>query len=362
MRDQILKSARTLAALLPMLALAQPATAQREASWEFSLGAGAVHTDGGLATYLGTRGFADNGATPSRFAPAAAVRLGYNFTNNLGFSIGTAAAASSGVKYVTPFAAVTYTVDLGARTSPFITAGTQFTRITGNGLRVHPTWGTRAGLGIRHMVGDNVALRLEGRMGMEHYEDLPGRKTAYTSVATLGFSFFTAGRRAPEVAPPCALCARARVDTVRIYAPAPPPLHKCEHGLAPSGLQTDQFGCLVLRDTLLLEAIHFDFDKSDITPTANVILDRVAESMLAHPELAFEIAGHTDSVGTFAYNFLLSARRANAVRNYLIRQGVPAYRMTAVGYGEGFPIAPNATVEGRALNRRGIEIRVKKLF
>ena len=48
------------------------------------------------------------------------------------------------------------------------------------------------------------------------------------------------------------------------------------------------------------------------------------------------------------------------MRNYLISQGVPAYKMTAVGYGEGFPIAPNATVEGRALNRRGIELRVKR--
>jgi outer membrane protein OmpA-like peptidoglycan-associated protein len=116
----------------------------------------------------------------------------------------------------------------------------------------------------------------------------------------------------------------------------------------------------VLRDTLLLERVHFDFDKSDITPTAVPILDRVAESMMAHPEAFFEIAGHTDSVGTFAYNFLLSARRAAAVRDYLIKQGVPAYKMTAVGYGEGFPIAPNATVEGRALNRRGIELRIKR--
>jgi OOP family OmpA-OmpF porin len=81
--------------------------------------------------------------------------------------------------------------------------------------------------------------------------------------------------------------------------------------------------------------------------------------MLAHPGY-FEIAGHTDSVGTFAYNYLLSARRARAVREYLVQQGVPGYRMTAVGYGEGLPIAPNATVEGRALNRRGVELRVKK--
>ena len=121
----------------------------------------------------------------------------------------------------------------------------------------------------------------------------------------------------------------------------------------------DSYGCIVLTDTLLLEEIHFAFDKSDLSARGDSILDRVAESMIAHPEVVyFEIAGHTDSVGTFAYNFLLSARRAATVRNELILEGVPAWKLSAVGYGEGFPIAPNATVEGRALNRRGTQIRV----
>jgi len=292
--------------------------------------------------------------------PAAALRLGYNFNNNVGFSIGTAGAIGSGVKYLTPFAALTYTVNLNATTSPFITGGTQFTRITGNGRVTHPTWGAHAGLGVRHMVSENLALRLEGRMAFEHYEQ-PGKRTAYNTIATLGISYFTEGRRAPVAmaAAPCPQCARARVDTLW-RTPPPPPPHKCENGIAPAGAKVDAYGCLVLGDTLLLEQVHFDFDKSDLTPTAKPILDRVAESMQAHPEAFFEIAGHTDSVGTFAYNFLLSARRAAAVRDYLISRGVSPGRMTAVGYGMGFPIAPNATVEGRALNRRGVQIRVLK--
>lgn len=363
MCNTILKSVRTLAALLPLLALMQPAAAQRDGSWELSGGVGAMYIDGGLASYLGSKGFADNAGTPKRFVPAAAVRLGYNFTNSFGMSIGTSGATASGVKYLTPFVAATYTANLNARFSPFLTGGTQFTRITGNGRKTHPTWGAHVGVGIRSMMSENVALRLEGRMAIEHYAELPGAKTAYNPIATIGLSYFTAGRRAPEAvaALPCPQCPRARVDTVRIQAPPPPPpVRKCEHGIAPAGAPVDQFGCLILRDTLLLEAVRFDFDKSDLTSTARPILDRVAESMLAHPEAFFEIAGHTDSVGTFAYNFLLSARRAAAVRDYLIGQGVPGYKMTAVGYGEGFPIAPNATVEGRALNRRGIELRVKR--
>jgi len=368
MRDQILKSMRALAAFLPMLALAQPVSAQsegrqRDGSWEWSAGAGLWYTDGALAGFLGRRGFSDDGNRPSRLAPAAAVRVGYNVSEQWGFSIGTSGAQASGVRYVAPFAAATYTANLNAGFSPFLTLGTQFTRITGeNSRKTHPTWGTHLGVGFRSMLSPNFALRVEGRIGMEHYADLPQSKTAYNSLATIGFSYFSAGRRAPPVAmgaPPCPQCPRARVDTLWRTRPPPPP-RRCEHGIAPAGAPVDQYGCLVFRDTLLLEAVRFDFDKSEITPTAVSILDRVAESMLAYPEAVFEIAGHTDSVGTFAYNFLLSARRAAAVRNYLIRQGVPAHKMTAVGYGEGFPIAPNATVEGRALNRRGVELRVKR--
>jgi outer membrane protein OmpA-like peptidoglycan-associated protein len=368
MRDQILKSVRTLAAVLPMLALAQPMAAQsegqqREGSWEFSVGGGLVYVDGALRDFLGSQGYGTS-ASPSRLAPALAARLGYNVTNHWGFSIGTSGAKASGVKYLTPFAAATYTANINARFSPFLTVGTQFTRITGqNSRKTHPTWGTHVGVGIRNMLSPNLALRLEGRMGIEHYADLPGAKTAYNSIATIGFSYFTAGRQPPP-APMAARVdtvrlVRVRVDTVRLAA-LPPRPHVCQHGIAPPGVPVDEYGCLVFRDTLVLEAVHFDFDKSVITPTALPILDRVAESMLAHPEAFFEIAGHTDSVGTFAYNFLLSARRATAVRDYLIRQGVPAYKMTAVGYGAGFPIAPNATVEGRALNRRGLEVRIKK--
>jgi outer membrane protein OmpA-like peptidoglycan-associated protein len=126
------------------------------------------------------------------------------------------------------------------------------------------------------MMSEHLALRLEGRMALEHYAELPAEKSAYNSTVTLGFSYFTAGRRAPPVAvvmPP-----RVRVDTVWRTLPAPPPPpRKCEHGVAPTGYPVDQYGCLVLRDTLVLRGVRFDFDKSEITPTAREILDRVAE-------------------------------------------------------------------------------------
>jgi outer membrane protein OmpA-like peptidoglycan-associated protein len=65
-----------------------------------------------------------------------------------------------------------------------------------------------------------------------------------------------------------------------------------------------------------------------------------------------EVGGHTDSVGSEAYNQGLSERRADAVRDYLMSKGVKASRLTARGYGESRPVASNDTEEGRAENRR----------
>jgi len=65
-----------------------------------------------------------------------------------------------------------------------------------------------------------------------------------------------------------------------------------------------------------------------------------------------EVGGHCDSDGSDAYNLKLSDRRAKAVRDYLVKMGVPATRMTARGYGESQPVEDNATKEGRAANRR----------
>jgi outer membrane protein OmpA-like peptidoglycan-associated protein len=69
-------------------------------------------------------------------------------------------------------------------------------------------------------------------------------------------------------------------------------------------------------------------------------------------DVNIEVAGHTDSKGSDAYNMKLSQQRAEAVRNFLISRGVAADRLTAKGYGESQPVADNATEEGRFQNRR----------
>ncbi len=98
--------------------------------------------------------------------------------------------------------------------------------------------------------------------------------------------------------------------------------------------------------------ITFDFDSAAIKPSFYGILTNVSDVMINYPETVVQIAGHTDSVGSAAYNQGLSVERAGAVRNFLAGQGVSPARMSAVGFGENYPIASNSTESGRAQNRR----------
>jgi outer membrane protein OmpA-like peptidoglycan-associated protein len=103
---------------------------------------------------------------------------------------------------------------------------------------------------------------------------------------------------------------------------------------------------------LVLEGVNFETNKAVLLPDAMQILDRVAASLIAHPDVKVEVGGHCDAVGSDAYNLKLSERRAKAVRDYLAKKGVPAEQLTSKGYGETQPIADNSTPEGRAKNRR----------
>ena len=101
-----------------------------------------------------------------------------------------------------------------------------------------------------------------------------------------------------------------------------------------------------------LKSAHFDFNKAILKPEGKSELDHAAEALKAEPALKATIEGHTDSVGSDAYNMKLSERRANAARDYLVSQGIDAGRITTQGFGESKPVASNDTEEGRAQNRR----------
>ncbi|MFZ3042418.1 MAG: OmpA family protein [Thiobacillus sp.] len=103
---------------------------------------------------------------------------------------------------------------------------------------------------------------------------------------------------------------------------------------------------------LVLEGVNFDFDKATLRQEDIGSLDNNVATLKTWGDVDIEVAGHTDSMGSDAYNMKLSQQRAEAVRNFLISRGVAADRLTAKGYGESQPVADNATEEGRYKNRR----------
>jgi outer membrane protein OmpA-like peptidoglycan-associated protein len=103
----------------------------------------------------------------------------------------------------------------------------------------------------------------------------------------------------------------------------------------------------------LAASIRFDSGRDTVTADSRPVLDEVAATLQAHPELRkVRIEGHTDSQGSDAFNLELSRRRARAVVDQLVRRGVAAGRLDSEGYGETRPLADNRTALGRAKNRR----------
>lgn len=136
-------------------------------------------------------------------------------------------------------------------------------------------------------------------------------------------------------------------------------LDRCPN--TPAGSPVDQFGCVILfrpertpgaRPTLVLKGVNFQTGRSSLTVKSYAVLDQVAASLVANPDIRIEVAGYTDNTGSAAINTRLSRARAIAVRTYLARKGVAPSRMVARGYGPSRPVATNTTAAGRAENRR----------
>ncbi len=116
---------------------------------------------------------------------------------------------------------------------------------------------------------------------------------------------------------------------------------------------------LLLGDFSTIPGLAFQPGGATILESSYADLHRLANVLRDYPTLTLSISGHTDSQGDENTNQKLSLQRAQAVTDFLIRQGIPAKRLLPEGLGEAFPVAPNTTAEGRQLNRR-VEIRLFK--
>lgn len=108
-----------------------------------------------------------------------------------------------------------------------------------------------------------------------------------------------------------------------------------------------------------LKNIYFEFGKATLTEESKTELGKLVDLLAKYP-ITIELGGHTDNVGSDENNKKLSQDRVNSVREFLIQRGIDKERITAVGYGEEFPIASNDTDEGRQANRR-VEVKVTQV-
>lgn len=120
--------------------------------------------------------------------------------------------------------------------------------------------------------------------------------------------------------------------------------------LAEGGI--DPYKTLSIDGKIIARGINFESGKSTLKPESLGALNNIVQMMNAHPELKFEVSGHTDSDGNDASNLNLSTERAIVVKNKLISLGISGDRLTTKGYGETKPISDNTTAEGKANNRR----------
>jgi len=153
---------------------------------------------------------------------------------------------------------------------------------------------------------------------------------------TVGLNYYFGKTPVAAAAP----VAEKKAELRSIPAPAPEP--------APN----ETWKTLLENKPVCIEGANFEFDSAKLRNTAIRKLDEVMGFADKYRDAQLKVEGHTDSIGTKDYNQKLSERRAESVKAYLVKKGVAAERITAMGRGEEQPVADNKTAEGRAQNRR----------
>jgi OOP family OmpA-OmpF porin len=234
--------------------------------------------------------------------------------------------------------------------APYLRLGAGVLRNTPSNGPNQTHFGTDVGIGaylnLWRSADETTAFSL--RPEIKVLWDEPGREQhLHDYIATLGFQFSFGGQPLAASAPP---------PPPPPPAPPPPPpavTHAAPPEAAKPAVPPPAPAIKIpAKGSVTLTGVTFAFDSANLTDTSRPVLDGVAMGLKQHPRLKVEVQGYTDSTGSVAYNMRLSRRRAEAVREFLIGDGVDPAQLRARGYGPRDPVASNRTAEGRALNRR----------
>lgn len=187
---------------------------------------------------------------------------------------------------------------------------------------------------------DDVVYRMTG---VGRLDSISGMYTA----TTVGTATITAYSRKGKMTSAANVTVAAPMAAPPPAPPPPPPTPAPEPPPPPAAPPHYTFD---------MQMVHFRFDHADLTKGGQDSVASIAETLKAHPEVAVDVIGHCDWIGTEAYNMKLSRARAETVRRLLIADGVAADRITVKWRGKDEPIADNKTASGRAMNRRA-EVR-----
>lgn len=271
---------------------------------------------------------------------------------------------------------------------PYLTGGFGNSVYLADGYKDDEDFHLNAGVGAKYFFSEDTALRLEARyIAGFHSDDRwdvtgSGDNTENNFIVSAGL-LFQFGGVVPVIAAPtdsdqdgipdsrdkCPDTPYGTpVDAVGCppaekFVPPPPPKKSIDRDSdgdgvldsrdkcpdTPQGVIVDEDGCPV-KFTMQIE---FDFDKAEVRPRYHESLRKAAAFINKYPDTKFLLAGHTDSIGSEAYNKTLSMERAAAVKKYLVEEfGIGAHLLYPRGYGESQPVASNETEEGRQKNRR----------
>ncbi|NHA13546.1 OmpA family protein [Thioalkalivibrio sp. XN279] len=291
---------------------------------------------------------------------------------NHGFTV-PGAGISGYVEHLPPTLSLQYHFLPESRIRPYVGAGlnyTIFSNETSNAgdLNLRGSFGPAVQAGVDIGITENIFLNGVVRwIDIDSDASLNGADIGTIEIDPiiygihLGYRF---GRPAPVVAAaPVAAAPPPPPPAPPPPPPPPPPADTDGDGVpdsvdrcptTPAGARVDQYGCSCDFEMRLT----FEFGSAALSAADKAMLDEIIPTLRDLTFIRGTISGHTDSVGPEAFNQQLSERRAQAVKDYLVANGVPAQEFGVIGFGETMPVASNDTDEGRALNRRVVLERV----